>query len=43
MDNSALNIVDKRTKATYDIPLYKGAVRAMDLRQIKTGPRISGL
>src|SRR6201997_2873229 len=38
MENEILGVVDKRTKATYDLPLSKGAVRAMDLRQIKTGP-----
>ena len=38
MEDEAFTVVDKRTKATYDMPLYKGAVRAMDLRQIKTGP-----
>jgi citrate synthase len=43
MDNSALNIVDQRTEACYNIPLYKGAVRAMDLRQIKTHPEDFGL
>ncbi len=36
MEKDGLNIVDKRTQASYDIPLFKGAVRAMDLRQIKT-------
>jgi len=43
MENEVLGIVDKRTKATYDIPLYKGAVRAMDLRKIKTGPEDFGV
>ncbi len=43
MDNNALNIIDPRTKASYNIPLYRGAVRAMDLRQIKTGPEDFGL
>ena len=43
MDNSALNIVDQRTKASYNIPLYKGAVRATNLRQIKTSPEDFGL
>jgi len=43
MDNTALNITDQRTKASYSIPLYKGAVRTMDLRQIKTGPEDFGL
>jgi citrate synthase len=43
MEKDALNIVDKRTQASYAIPLYKGAVRAMDLRQIKTGAEDFGL
>ena len=43
MDNNALNIIDPRTKASYNIPLYRGAVRAMDLRQIKTDPEDFGL
>jgi len=42
MENEALSIVDQRTKATYNLPLSKGAVRAMDLRQIKTGPEDFG-
>jgi len=43
MENEVLGIVDKRTKATYDIPLYQGAVRAMDLRKIRTGPEDFGV
>jgi citrate synthase len=43
MPDEALSITDKRTQATYEIPLFKGAVRAMDLRQIKTGPDDFGL
>ena len=43
MEDEALGIVDRRTKATYDIPFYKGAVRAMDLRQIKTDPEDFGV
>ena len=42
-NNEVLNIVDKRTKSTCDIRLYKGTVRAMDLRQIKTGPEDFGV
>ena len=38
MEKEFLNVVDQRTKAKYDLPLSKGAIRAMDLRQIKTGP-----
>jgi len=37
MKNELLGILDKRTEAYYEIPLYKDAVRAMDLRQIKAG------
>jgi len=43
MEDEALGIVDRRTKATYDIPFYKGTVRAMDLRQIKTDPEDFGV
>ncbi|MHB8654465.1 MAG: citrate synthase [Terriglobia bacterium] len=43
MENEILNIADKRTKATYDLPLFKGTLRAMDLRQIKTGPEDFGV
>ena len=43
MEKNALNIVDERTQASYVIPLYKRAVRAMDLRQIKTGAEDFGL
>ena len=43
MENEILSVVDKRTKATYDLPLSKGAVRAMDLRQIKTSPEDFGV
>jgi citrate synthase len=43
MENESLNIVDKRTNATYDVPFFKGTIRAMDLRKIKTGPEDFGL
>jgi citrate synthase len=43
MEKNSLNIVDNRTQAPYDIPLFKRALRAMDLRQIKTGPEDFGL
>jgi len=38
MENETLSVVDNRTSKSYTIPLFKGNVRAMDLRQIKTGP-----
>ncbi|HZT33203.1 MAG TPA: citrate synthase [Bryobacteraceae bacterium] len=43
MDNQALSIVDKRTQSAYEIPIHDGTIRAMDLRQIKTGPDDFGL
>ena len=43
MENETLNIVDKRTKTSYDLPFFKGTVRAMDLRQIKTSAEDFGL
>src|SRR6187401_395919 len=38
-----LSIVDNRTGKTYELPIQDGTVRAMDLRQIKTGPDDFGL
>ncbi len=35
MENETLTITDNRTGKTYTIPLYKGNIRTMDLRQIK--------
>ena len=43
MPNETLTITDNRTGKTYTLPLYKDAVRAIDLRQIKTGPDDFGL
>jgi citrate synthase len=38
MGSDILRINDQRTGASYDLPLYKGTLRAMDLRQIKVDP-----
>src|SRR5437660_4258155 len=38
-----LSIVDNRTGKNYELPIQDGTVRAMDLRQIKTGPEDFGL
>ena len=38
MDKETLTITDNRTGVTQTVPLFKGAVRAMDLRQFKTSP-----
>jgi citrate synthase len=35
-DDNALTITDERTDSSYDFPLVNGALRAMDLRKIKT-------
>jgi citrate synthase len=43
MPKDALKIVDQRTSADYEVQLYKGAIPAKDLRQIKTGPEDFGL
>jgi len=43
MEKEALSILDRRTQATYEIPIHDGTIRAMDLRQIKTGPEDFGL
>ena len=43
MQKEALSIIDQRTQATYEIPIHDGTIRAMDLRQIKTGPDDFGL
>jgi citrate synthase len=38
-----LTIVDNRTGRSYDIAINEGAIRAVDLRQIRTGPDDFGL
>src|SRR5687767_13874922 len=38
-----LTITDNRTGKQYEIPIADGAIRAMDLRQIKAGPDDFGL
>ncbi|HYW48355.1 MAG TPA: citrate synthase [Bryobacteraceae bacterium] len=43
MDNQTLTIVDNRTNQSYTIPIQRGTIRAMDLRQIKTDPEDFGL
>ena len=43
MSNETLTVTDNRTGKTYTLPIYKDAIRAIDLRQIKTGPDDFGL
>ena len=39
----ALTVTDHRTGKTYELPIKNGTIRAMDLRQMKTGPDDFGL
>ena len=43
MEKKALHVVDQRTGANYELPIEAGAIRAADLRQIKTDPEDFGL
>jgi citrate synthase len=43
MTRNSLSISDNRTGKTYEIPIEHGAIRAVDLRQMKTGPDDVGL
>ncbi len=43
MPQESLTITDNRNGKTYTVPIQNGTIRAMDLRQIKTGPDDFGL
>jgi citrate synthase len=43
MSNETITITDNRTCKAYTLPVENGTIRAMDLRQIKTGPEDFGL
>ncbi len=43
MPKDTLTITDNRTGKSYEVPVADGTIRAMDLRQIKTGPDDFGL
>jgi citrate synthase len=43
MPQDTLTITDNRTGKSYTVPVENGTIRAMDLRQIKTGPEDFGL
>jgi len=43
MAENTLKITDNRTGQTYSVPIEDGTIRAMNLRQIKTGPEDFGL
>ena len=43
MANNTLTVTDNRTGKTYELPVTDGAIKAIDLRQIKAGPDDFGL
>ena len=43
MPKSSLSITDNRTGKQYEIPIQEGAIRSVDLRQIKEGDEDTGL
>ncbi|PYP00720.1 MAG: citrate (Si)-synthase [Gemmatimonadetes bacterium] len=43
MSKSTLSVTDNRTGKQYEIPIQDGTIRAVDLRQIKTGDGDAGL
>ena len=43
MPQDTLTVTDNRTGQTYTLPVENGTIRAMDLRNIKTGPEDFGL
>jgi len=43
MQQDTLTVIDNRTNLSYTLPISHGTVRAIDLRQIKTGPDDFGL
>jgi citrate synthase len=43
MPSDTLTITDNRTGKSYTLPVTNGAIRAMDLRQVRTGPEDFGL
>ncbi len=43
MKKETLSLVDNRTGTSCEVPFFKGTIRAMDLRQIKTSPQDFGL
>ena len=43
MSHASLTVRDNRTDKSYELPITDGAVRTMDLRQMRTGPDDFGL
>jgi citrate synthase len=43
MENESVSVLDRRTNTSYELPISKGTIRAMDLRQIKASADDFGL
>jgi citrate synthase len=43
MANDSLTIKDNRTGKEYELPIWEGTIKAIDLRQIKSGPEDFGI
>ena len=43
MNRDSLSIIDNRTGRSYEVPIADGTIKAMDLRQIRTGSEDFGL
>ncbi len=43
MANNTVTVTDNRTGKSYELPITDGTIKALDLRQIKTGPADFGL
>ena len=43
MEKETVSLVDNRTGTSCEVPIFKGTIRAMDLRQIKTGSEDFGM
>ena len=43
MSKDSLTVTDNRTGKSYELAIKDGTIRALDLREIKTGPEDFGL
>ncbi len=43
MENESVTLTDNRTGKSYTLPLFKGCIRSMDLRQIKVSDQDFGV
>ena len=43
MENESVTVTDNRNGKSYTLPLFKGCIRSMDLRQIKISDQDFGV